>query len=53
MEKLDERLALCKSYPGAYAWILSEIRKIEPFEVKGQLGIYEVNYNPETDGKTI
>lgn len=39
----DEAKACCEIYPGAYAWILENIRPIKPFPVKGQLGIYEVN----------
>lgn len=27
---------------GHFAWILQDIREIEPFEVKGQLGIFDV-----------
>lgn len=42
MTKEDETQARCEVYPGAYAWILSDIRPIKPFAVKGKLGIYEV-----------
>jgi len=38
----DESEARCKWYEGAWAWILSDIRKIEPFRVRGKQGIYEV-----------
>lgn len=42
MRKRDEKAACCPIYPGARAWLLEDIRKIEPFPVTGQLGIYEV-----------
>lgn len=38
----DEKEACCRIYPGAYAWILSDVQRIEPIKVKGKLGIYEV-----------
>lgn len=38
----DEAAACCEIYPGAFAWSLDNIRPIEPFDLKGQLGIYEV-----------
>src|ERR1700730_5019753 len=42
MTEADEEAACCRVYPRAQAWILRDIRKIEPFEVRGTLGIYEV-----------
>jgi len=42
MRKEDEEAALCKIFPEARAWILENIRPIEPFPVKGQLGLFEV-----------
>ena len=47
MTKNDENEACCKLYPGAYAWILTNIRRIKPFPVKGKLGIYDVDYDLE------
>ena len=38
----DEEEAMYPCEPGRYAWILSDIREIKPFPVKGSLGIYEV-----------
>jgi len=38
----DEQLARCVCYPGAYAWVLNRIERIEPFLVRGQLGLYDV-----------
>ena len=43
MTKADQDAALCDIYPGAYSWVLTDVRKIEPFPVKGQLGLYEVD----------
>jgi hypothetical protein len=42
MTKSDEQAARCEIYPGAYAWVLHNIRRIRPFSVKGHLGIYDV-----------
>lgn len=42
MTKEDETAACCELYPGAWAWILEDIRPIQPYPVKGQLGIYQV-----------
>lgn len=46
MTKADEDAAQCAIYPNAFAWVLQNIRAIEPFPVKGQLGLYEVNVSP-------
>lgn len=42
MTEEDEAAACCKVYPEASSWVLENIRKITPFPVKGQLGIYEI-----------
>src|SRR6266576_2450647 len=39
MTKADELAAKCPIYPNAFAWILCNVKAIEPFPVKGQLGI--------------
>ena len=44
MIKSDENEACCKVYDRAYAWILSDITVIKPFEVKGSLGLFNVDY---------
>lgn len=44
MTLADQDAALCDIYDGAFSWVLEDIRKIKPFPVKGQLGLYEVNY---------
>ncbi|KKM86731.1 hypothetical protein LCGC14_1276050 [marine sediment metagenome] len=40
----DERDAMRKWDYGLYAWILEDIRRIDPFDVKGSQGFYEVDY---------
>ncbi len=50
MTKTDEIAARCAKYPGAYSWVLGNIRKIEPFPVRGKLGLYEVDL-PESANK--
>ncbi len=47
MISADEKPARCPLYDGAYAWVLNNIRGVTPFEVKGRLGIYEVEL-PDT-----
>ena len=47
MRKEDEKLAMCDCSPGRYAWILSDIKPIKPFPVKGKLGLYEVEVKNE------
>jgi hypothetical protein len=42
MNESDERWACCKVYPRAQARLLGETRRIPPFHVKGQLGVYDV-----------
>ena len=48
MTKADEDAAQCSIYPNAFAWILQNVRSIEPFPVKGKLGLYEVDITPES-----
>ncbi len=38
----DETLSLCRCYPAAYSWVLENIRPVEPFSVKGKLGLFDV-----------
>ncbi len=42
MTKADESEACCPIYDGAFSWVLTNIRKITPFPVKGKLGLYDV-----------
>lgn len=47
MTKADEEAAMCSVYPGAFSWVLEDIRKIEPFAVKGKLRLFDVPYDLE------
>jgi len=42
MRPYHEADACCKWYEGAWAWMLRNIRAIEPFAIKGGRGFYEV-----------
>jgi hypothetical protein len=44
MVEQDETAACCERYDGAWAWLLTDVMKIEPFPVKGQLSFFEVPY---------
>ncbi|HEY1173173.1 MAG TPA: ASCH domain-containing protein [Verrucomicrobiae bacterium] len=43
----DEAAACCAIYPDAISWVFKNVRAIEPFEVKGQLGLYDIEVSPE------
>lgn len=42
MKPHHENDACCPCFPGLFAWILSDVRPILPFPVRGQLGLFEV-----------
>jgi hypothetical protein len=42
MRREDEAAARCPVYPGAYSWVLTNIRRVKPFPVRGQLGIFQI-----------
>ncbi len=42
MREEDWGAAVCEPYPNAWAWELENVRAIEPFAVKGQLGLFNV-----------
>ncbi len=44
MTEKDQDAALCDIYPKAFSWVLENVRTINPFPVKGQLGLYEVEF---------
>ncbi|MCK4760501.1 MAG: ASCH domain-containing protein [Candidatus Aminicenantes bacterium] len=48
MKTEDEEAAIHSYRPGLYAWILSNIKKIEQFPVRGQLKLFEVDYEEES-----
>jgi hypothetical protein len=51
MEKHHEIDACCPVYPGAYAWLLYDLKRIKPFPVKGMLKFF--NFFPEGQGIKI
>jgi len=44
MIKADEKKACCEIYDRAKSWILENVTPIEPFPLKGQLGLFDVDY---------
>jgi hypothetical protein len=44
MTKADEEQTMCGLYQSAWAWLLNDVKRIEPFPVKGQLSFFEVLY---------
>lgn len=53
----DEKAACCEVTPGRYAWLLRNVRRVDPFPVKGRLGLFDVDFQlpasghqPETRG---
>lgn len=47
MTVLDEYLAGCKKYDGAYSWVLENVKLIAPFPVKGKLSLFDVDFGKE------
>lgn len=47
MREGDAPAAQCSWAEGLFSWVLADIRRIEPFPVKGKLGLYEVDYQVE------
>ena len=48
MTRSDERSARCRVYPGAFAWVLRDIRRLKAFSVRGRLGLYDVIVDEDT-----
>jgi len=38
----DETAACCKVYRGAWAWMLTNVRRVKPWPIRGQLRIFDV-----------
>jgi hypothetical protein len=49
MTKSDEAAACCACYPGAFSWVMRDIRKIAVFPVRGKLGLYDVSMPSRID----
>jgi hypothetical protein len=43
MTESDELAACCASYPGAFSWVMRDVRKVKIFPVRGKLGLYDVS----------
>jgi len=43
----DEKAACCPLYPRAHAWMLTNIKRIQPIPLKGSLGIFDCPLEPE------
>ena len=41
MTRRDEHAACCPVYENAHAWVLENVRKVEPIPVRGALGIFD------------
>ena len=50
MVRRDEMAACCEIYESAFSWVLREIRRIRPFPVRGQLGLYDVELPADITG---
>ncbi len=48
MTEEDAKKALVEYDPGTYAWVLENVKRITPFGVRGQLGLYDVRLPIET-----
>lgn len=44
MTLADESLALCGLYEGAFSWVLDDIQRVAHLPIKGQLGLFEVEF---------
>lgn len=42
MRPEDEEKALCPCRDGLFAWILNNVERVQPFEVKGRLKLFDV-----------
>jgi hypothetical protein len=47
MTKNDEQAAMCEIYPRAYSWVLSNVVKLDPFPLKGTLGLFHIDKQVE------
>ena len=47
MKTEDEWDAKCRLYPGAWSWLLEDVGPIRPEPIKGQLGLFEIDFEEE------
>jgi hypothetical protein len=52
MTQADEEIACCPIYSGAFSWVIKNSRPVRPFEVKGQLGLFNVELPEDFDFNT-
>lgn len=43
MSVLDEAQARCRKYDGAYSWVLENVCEVNPFPVRGQPNLFDVD----------
>ena len=43
MTKQDEEAACCELYDRAFSWVMNNIENIDLFQIKGQLGLFNVD----------
>lgn len=43
MTRADEKAACCDLYPGAFAWVLDNRKRVQPFPVQGQQRFFDVD----------
>ena len=51
MTEADAVPACCDAFPGAWAWVLGNLRTLRPFPVRGRLGLYDVVLPPDRSGE--
>ena len=49
----DEQDAMCELYPRAISWVFENVRPVEPFPVRGALGVYETGLRLEEIGGSL
>jgi hypothetical protein len=47
MTRADECAACCSTYKGAYSWVFDRVIAISPFAARGQLGVFEVEFDDQ------
>lgn len=50
MNEVHETAAMVPCRPGLYAWTIELVTVLDPFEVKGRLGLFDVDINEEVGG---
>lgn len=48
MTEADEKAACIELFDNAWAWVINNLRVIKPFPVKGQLNIFNVDYEGQS-----